>query len=112
MLLIRFLLSFTSQLFWFSILEHNCGIREHGWSHVRHVIDDSGVWHVATDHLAGTHIYGDPRRGTFNQNGHWSINFEEAVPGFDEFLLATGDCSNWLIITKAQVIGSAYDNSG
>ena len=47
-----------------------------------------------------------------NQNGHWTVKFEEAVPGYDEFLLATGDCSDWMVITKVQVVGSAYDNAG
>ena len=73
--------------------------------------DDSSVWHKATDHLAGTQVYGDRRRGTFSEDGHWSINFEEAVPGYDEFLLATGDCSNWLIMTKEKLLGSNYDGS-
>ena len=94
------------------IIEHNCGIREQGWSLVRHVNDDSGIWHVASDHLAGTQIYGNPRRGTFSQSGHWSINFEEAVPGYDEFLFATGDCSNWLIMKRDELVGSKYDRSG
>ena len=67
---------------------------------------------MASDHLAGTQIYGNPRRGTFSQSGHWSINFEETVPGYDEFLLATGDCSNWLIMKRDELVGSKYDRSG
>ena len=90
---------------------HNCGIREQGWSLVRHVNDDSGIWHVASDHLAGTQIYGNHLRSTFSQSGHWTLNFEEVVPDYDEFLLATGDCSNWLMMKKDELIAH-YDNSG
>ena len=78
---------------------------------MRHVNDDSGIWHVANDHLAGTQIYGNHLRSTFSQSGHWTLNFEEVAPGYDEFLLATGDCSNWLMIKKDELIAH-YDNSG
>jgi hypothetical protein len=35
----------------------------------------------------------------------WSINFETAVPGYDQFRFATGDGIVWLITTKAGIGG-------
>jgi len=70
-----------------------------GWKKVRHV--QAGYkWHPATDQLAGTDVY-----GTHGGNNNWSINFEQAVPGYDEFLFSTGDKEKWLITAKDQVLG-------
>ena len=43
--------------------------------------------------------------GTHGGSNNWSINFEQAVPGYNEFLFATGDKEKWLITTKDQVLG-------
>jgi hypothetical protein len=39
----------------------------------------------------------------------FSINFEEAVPGYDEMLFATGDSAVWLIASKSEVVGNALN---
>jgi hypothetical protein len=50
--------------------------------------------------------------GTYSSNPQdnnigtgWSINFETAVPGYDQFRFATGDGQVWLITTKAGIGG-------
>ena len=44
--------------------------------------------HPATDNLRGTDVYGTPA-----VTSEWSMNFEEAVPGWDEFMFSSGDCN-------------------
>jgi hypothetical protein len=56
--------------------------------------------HPATDNLCGTHVYGTP-----GESVSWSVNFEEAVPNWNEFLFASGDCSLWIVMTKCEAIG-------
>lgn len=67
-----------------------------GWRLVRRTTRGS---YQATDRLAGTDTYGtasdDPQSGN-----DFSINFETAVPGYDEFLLATGLCNHWMVMSK------------
>ena len=63
-------------------------------------------WHKATDNLAGTEEYGDPRDGPDSTQA-WSIKFDEAI--FDQFLFSTGDCSKWLITTWQAVRAPAAD---
>jgi len=58
-------------------------------------------WHKATNQLRGTDLYG--RSGS--DSSQWSIEFETAAPGYNEFLVATGDKEIWLMATKSQVIG-------
>ncbi len=77
-----------------------------GWTRVRHVPSGT-TWHPATDHLAGTDVYGDPD----DESGAWSINFENAVSGYEQFLFSTGDCVKWLASTKDAVSGESYSNS-
>ena len=36
------------------------------------------------------------------------VNFENAIPGFDEFFFLTRDCNTWLVASKDSVIGEAY----
>ena len=96
----------------FLLIAQNCGMPEEGWSLVRHAPDDGTTWHPATDQLAGTHIYGNPKSGSFNHGGYWSVNFEEAVPNYDEILMATGDCSSWIVMKKEELVGSYYENAG
>jgi hypothetical protein len=51
--------------------------------------------------LAGTQTYGD----STDDSNPWSVNFETAVPGWDEFLFASGDCTRWLAAIKEAVLG-------
>jgi len=76
-----------------------------GWTPVRHTPKGNN-WHKATDQLRGTEVYGSSGNNTVQ----WSIEFETAVPGYNEFLFATGDKELWLMATKAQVIGY-YSNA-
>lgn len=71
-----------------------------GWTLVRHV-PAGNVWHPATDQLAGTATYGV----STDDSAPWSVDFETAVNGWDEFLFATGDCTKWLAATKEAVLG-------
>jgi hypothetical protein len=82
------------------------GTYESGWTLVRRV-PAGNAWHPATDGLVGTVVY-----GTYSSNPQdnnigtgWSINFETAVPGYDQFRFATGDGQVWLITTKAGIGG-------
>jgi hypothetical protein len=68
------------------------------WTHVRHT---DGNTHPANDNLCGSHVYGTPR-----VSESWSVDFEQTVPGYDEFLFASGDCDKWIVMTKAEAIGS------
>ena len=67
-------------------------------------------WHPATDGLAGTETYGPARILTDPKDNDigtgWSINFERAVPGYNEVLFATGDNKVWLITTKDAIGGA------
>ena len=87
----------------------NCGLDEGGWVLVRH-IPSTNNWHPINDNLAGVITYGNP--ATSGGTNAWSIKFEDAVPGYDEFLLATGDCTKWLITSKYQAVGQYYSNEG
>ena len=53
----------------------------------------------------GTDVYGTPSSDPVS-SGSFSVNFEAAVPGWDQFLLATGACNHWLVTTKEQAIGA------
>ena len=90
---------------------HHCGyhINNGGWTLVRHAPGGFTKWHPATDNLAGTDEYGDPSTGPMSRLA-WSIPFETAVMGYDEFLFTTGDCSKWLITKKTEVEGN-FDGS-
>jgi len=70
---------------------------------VRHV-PAGGVWHPATDQLAGTDVYGTPA-DSLNAPA-WSKKFDDI--DFDEFLFASGDETKWLISSKDAVIGGFY----
>ena len=75
-----------------------------GWKLVRHV-PPGNRWHKASDHLAGTAVYGDPTGGATSSE-EWSIKFD-SIP-FDKFLFITGDCQKWLVTTKSAAIGEYY----
>lgn len=74
-----------------------------GWTLVRHVPGNAfpRAWHPATDQLNGTATYGV----STDDSAAWSVDFETAVNGWDEFLFATGDCTKWLAATKEAVLG-------
>ena len=76
-----------------------------GWTKVRHTPSgDTG--HPATDQLAGTDTYGDSNVDSVA----WSINFESAAPGYNQFLFSSGDGSLWLVATKSAVVGEYYSD--
>jgi glutathionyl-hydroquinone reductase len=72
-----------------------------GWKLVRHV-PKGNKWHPATDLLAGTQAYGDPK----NMDKAWSDKFDNSK--FNEFLFATGDMSLWMTMEKDEATGSFY----
>jgi hypothetical protein len=66
--------------------------------------------HRATDDLAGTDVYGTSSQDPMG-NSEFSVNFETAVPGWDEMLLTTGDCVHWMVMSKDAAIGSYYGDA-
>ena len=80
-----------------------------GWTLVRHAPGGSSTWHTSNDNLAGTDEYGDSATGPMSRSA-WTIPFESAVTGYDEFLFSSADCGLWLIAKKTEVIGS-YDGT-
>ena len=85
-----------------------------GWTLVRALAPGGNRGHPATDDLAGTDIYGDPAI-TGADGGTWSVNFEEALPGYDMLLFMLGGVGNleyenvhecgkkWVVLEKNQV---------
>ena len=78
------------------------------WTLVRRVPAGLTKWHPTTDGLVGTVVYGTYSSNPQNNNigTGWSINFENAVPGYNQFRFATGDEVVWLITTKAAIGGA------
>ena len=72
------------------------------WKKVRHV-PATGNWHPASDHLAGSEVYGD----STDDSVAWSIKFDDLE--FEEMVFSFGDLSNWILTTKAAVDGE-YTN--
>ncbi len=74
-----------------------------GWTLVRRVSHTASAWHPATDSLMGTDVYGTY---TSNQTADatFSINFNNAVSGWDQILLITGDRQKWMIINKSEIL--------
>jgi hypothetical protein len=81
-------------------------VRGGGWVRVRHVPAGNN-WHPATDNLAGTDVYGNES----DDASAWSVNFEAAVPNYDQFLFSSGDNRKWLIVTKKELVGSGFHNN-
>jgi hypothetical protein len=79
------------------------GLAGAGWTRVRHTAT-GGNWGPWTDQLSGGVVTGDPD----NDGASWTVNFDNAVPGWNRFLFATGDCTKWLEATKDSVIGGYY----
>jgi len=76
------------------------------WKHVRHV-PPGNYWHPTKDQLVGDEVYNKNV-----ENGiAWSKNFKSEVPGYNEFLFATGDKVKWLVARKMAVLGGYYTNS-
>jgi hypothetical protein len=74
-----------------------------GWTLVRRVPANYGKWHPARDNAHGWDEYGvqDYMSGDSQaETGPWSLNWEQAVPGYDEVLFATGDGTKWMIMPK------------
>ena len=63
-------------------------------------------WHPSTDHLNGTDVYGN-YTDDFEAAKTFSVNFEKAVPGYNEVLIASGDCMKWLITTRTEIAKSS-----
>ena len=79
-----------------------------GWKLVRHLPSASPHWHPINDNLDGTTTYGDHTK----DEQAWSIDFNAAVPEWDEFMFASGDCTKWLTVSKEQAVGQFYADSG
>ena len=84
----------------------NCGfdIDDGGWTLVRHVPNET-TWHPSSDHLQGTDVYGVSSKGPEGDEA-WSIHFDTALPKYDEILISSGNCHNWLITEKSALIKS------
>ena len=100
-------------LIWIILDCLHCGyyLDNGGWSLVRHAPGGYDKWHPATDNLAGTDVYGNPANGPMSREA-WSIVFDVAVSGYDEFLFSSGDCSMWLIVKKDQLAGTLDGSQG
>eukprot|EP00298_Acanthocystis_sp_HF-20_P015618 c21197_g1_i1.p1 GENE.c21197_g1_i1~~c21197_g1_i1.p1 ORF type:complete len:722 (+),score=264.92 c21197_g1_i1:60-2225(+) len=70
-----------------------------GWKLVRRV-QAGGQWFAATDHLAGTDVYGQ-YSNDFVSGPSFSIDFSSE--DYNQFLFITGDLSKWLIASKSEV---------
>ena len=78
-----------------------------GWKLVRRVGPGAGTWHPATDHLAGTNVYGvKPSVNAQAADVTYSVSF--SGDSFTKFLFATGDEEVWLVCTKEAVGGAPY----
>ena len=84
-----------------------------GWKLVRHVSDDYGGWHPATDDCLGTQEYGIVDFNAQSSNTY-SVAFESVIAigsGSDnQFLFAFGDCSSWVVTTRTEAIGDYYND--
>ena len=78
-----------------------------GWTLVRRVAPGtaaSAPWHPAQDHLDGTQVYDHgPEAPSETSNVTFSIDFETAMPGWNEVLLITGDRQRWMVMAKSEI---------
>ena len=88
---------------YFSRFRNHCGysVDDGGWELVRHAPKGT-IWHTATDKLNGNDEYGDSSEGPEGLSP-WSIKFEDTLPEYDELLLSSGNCKNWMIIDKENI---------
>merc|ERR1719232_250091 len=70
------------------------------WVRVRHV-PGNNVWYSYYDNLEGNIARGTP----YDDHVEWTVKFEEAVPGYNQFLFATGDKKKWLVVSKDTAFG-------
>ena len=75
---------------------------------MRHVPNET-TWHTSSDDLQGSDVYGDASKGPEGDQA-WSIDFEYTLPNYDEMLLASGNCRNWLIVDKGALKNSENGN--
>ena len=83
--------------------KNHCGfaIDDGGWQLVRHAPKGT-TWHSSTDKLNGIDTYGDASKGPEGDEA-WSVDFETSMPDYDELLLASGNCKDWLILDRQQI---------
>ena len=81
----------------------HCGydIDDGGWKLVRHAPNGT-EWHKSTDKLHGIDIYGDASGGP-EGDAAWSVDFESTMEQYDEVLLASGNCKEWLILNRREI---------
>ena len=86
--------------------KNHCGfdIDDGGWSLVRHAPNET-TWHPSSDRLQGSEVYGVASKGPEGDEA-WSIDFESTLPNYDEILIASGNCKNWLILDKGALTGN------
>ena len=60
------------------------------------------VWHTSTDKLHGIDTYGDASQGPEGDVA-WSVDFESTMEQYDELLLASGNCKEWLILNREEI---------
>ena len=70
---------------------------------VRHAPNGT-VWHSSTDKLRGIDTYGDSSEGPEGEVA-WSVDFESTMEHYDELLLASGNCKEWLILNREEING-------
>jgi len=75
-----------------------------GWKLVRYV-PSGNTFHPATDKLAGTDVYGNPR----DMSKAWSVSFSTTNRHRLQFLFAFGNCDKWLIADADVVLDDAWD---
>ena len=80
--------------------KNHCGfdIDDGGWSLVRHAPNET-TWHSSSDRLQGSDEYGVASKGPEGDEA-WSIDFDTALQNYDEILIVSGNCKNWLILDK------------
>merc|ERR1719411_1245067 len=77
------------------------------WTLVRHVPEGES-WYSYSDALKGEikdELY------AYEEDEEWTINFEEAVPGYNQFLFSTGDKTRWLVASKDTVMAEYQPES-
>lgn len=72
------------------------------WELVRRVTAEHNGWHPTNDNLAGTDVYG-VYSNSLTSNETFSIDFEDAVTGWDQILLATGNNEYWMMFNRSQL---------
>ena len=59
--------------------------------------------------MQGIDEYGDASKGP-EGDAAWSIDFESTLPNFNEILISSGNCHNWLILEKEATTESNTGN--